>query len=432
MQKSWRGWAIIILFSILPAVIWMTQPDAVSRFGDLSSILLSAGQFASLIGIAMFSISFWLSLRVAWLEEYFDGMNRVYQAHHTLGGISFMLLLLHPVFLIPAYASGSWKTAAAFLLPGNDWTINIGIAALLSLMALLIITYYLDLPYQLWRYTHKYLGGVFFLGILHAFFVSSDILRYPPLWWYMAGICFLGALSYAYRTVLGKVLVPRYSYHIEQIIHDSGNVVELLLRPDNPDRIMHYIAGQFVFLSLSAKGAEDTDPHPFSISSSPTSGIVRLSIKALGDYSTRIGTITEGMPVTLEGPFGRFSYLYNPNTAYIWIAGGIGVTPFVSMAHTLTGVKAVDLYYCAKDESESAHIGELETISSQIQNFRVIPWYSAKRGRLTAELIRQTSGLEGKEIFICGPAPMMHALTMQLKRCGVKQQHIHTEEFGIL
>jgi predicted ferric reductase len=433
MNSSWRGWTIVLLLSFLPVVIWMTQSDAMLRFGDTTSVFLSLGQLSSLIGMAMFSISLILSLRIAWLEEFFDGMNVVYQAHHSLGGISFILLLLHPLFLLMPYSGGAWDAAASFLLPGSDWSINIGIAALLSMMTLLYITYYLDLQYQLWRYTHKFLGAAFFLGVLHSFFVSSDILRYPPLWWYMLIICFFGWMAFTYRTLLGLLLVPKYRYRIDRVIHDSGRVVELVLRPYNPNRRLRYIPGQFVFMSMSGKGIVDTDPHPFSISSPPQSDTVRLSIKALGDYSTWIANIAEGSDVQLEGPYGRFSYVFNPNSSYIWIGGGIGITPFVSMAYTLTGGTSVDIYYCAGDPTESAHLSELQTLSQVTPNLRIIPWYSKQQGRLTGQKVVETSNaLQGKDIFICGPAPMMHALKSQLKQCGVPSGRIHTEEFGMV
>lgn len=433
MSKSFRGWMIIILCSSIPVVLWFTQPDAADRIGDSTSILTSLGQISSLVGVVLFSLSLVLSLRIRLLEEYFDGMNSVYQAHHIVGGLAFIALLVHPLFLIIPYSAGSWREAALFLLPGQDWTINIGIAALLSMMSLLGITYYLDLPYQLWRYTHKFLGAVFFLGAMHGFFVESDVSRYVPLWWSMIVFSLLGAIAFIYRTLLGKILVPRYHYTIERVIHDTGKVIELVMKPSNPKRHMRFYPGQFIFLTIDRPSIDDTDPHPFSISSSPQQDSMRISIKALGDFSSWVGGLTQGMTATLEGPFGRFSYLYNPNTSYVWIAGGIGVTPFVSMAYTLTGTISVDLYYCMSDPSESAHLAELQTLAAVTQHFRVIPWYSGERGRLTGQQIVQTSGsIAQKDIFICGPGGMMHALKKQLRACGAHSSQIHTEEFDMV
>jgi predicted ferric reductase len=113
---------------------------------------------------------------------------------------------------------------------------------------------------------------------------------------------------------------------------------------------------------------------------------IRLSIKALGDYSSWIRSVSQGSNVFLEGPYGRFSYYFNPARSYVWIAGGIGITPFVSMAYTLTGVTPVDVYYCASNAGETAHLDELQELEQTTGNFRVIPWYSEEKGRLSASI----------------------------------------------
>ncbi len=430
MKDSLRGWIIVSLLSLLPVILWFSQPDALQRFADLSSILLIFGELTALIGVVAFSLSFVLSMRITWLEDFFGGMNRVYQAHHTLGGIAFILLLIHPLLLVYPYSSGAWSAAAAFFLPGSDWTINIGMAALLSMMALLIITYYLDFPYEVWRFTHKFLGAAFFLGAMHGLLVSSDVSHYRPLFVYITGITAIGMIAFIYRTLLGRVLVPRHAYIVSDVIDAEGNVTQLILNPEKSGAIMHFYPGQFVFLSMTDKVSQDRDPHPFSISSSPLQETIRLSIKALGDYSTWIRSATKGSKVFLEGPYGRFSSYFNPAKSYVWIGGGIGITPFISMAYTLTGVIPVDIYYCMTNPSEAAHLTELKDIEDSIGNVRIIPWYSAEKGRITAKHIEELSGsLVEKHIFICGPPAMMHALKKQLKELGVSGHHIYTEEF---
>ena len=102
------------------------------------------------------------------------------------------------------------------------------------------------------------------------------------------------------------------------------------------------------------------------------------------------------------------------------------------MAYTLTGVTPVDVYYCASNAGETAHLDELQELEQTTGNFRVIPWYSKEKGRLSANGIEEISGdLTDKDFFICGPPAMMFALKKQLKDRGVPAKRIHTEEFGM-
>src|SRR6266480_2383704 len=141
------------------------------------SILRSIGQVLGLVGVVMFSLNFVLSTRLKSFEDFFGGMNRVYVAHHIFGGIALIILLFHPLFLAASYLPYSVKAAALYLLPGEDWSINFGIAALLLLISLLLITFFINLPYQIWQFTHKFLGLAFFIASIHGLYISSDIMN---------------------------------------------------------------------------------------------------------------------------------------------------------------------------------------------------------------------------------------------------------------
>lgn len=442
---SQAGWPLILLLGFIPVVLWGMRFPLSDRFITLGIATTSLGQIAGLVGMVFFSLAAALSTRVKALENFFGGMNRVYIAHHQVGGISFILLMLHPLFLAVTYLENSWESAAMFLLPSNDWAINFGIAALLSLMALLILTYYIELPYQLWRFTHKFLGLALFFGGLHSFFIPSDISQDPALRAYMLTITGLGLIGYLYRTVLGRFLVKRMKYVLTTVRQISPVVVELELKPAG-SKTLQFAAGQFVFISFVGKGV-DSETHPFSISSTPQPGSFTLTVKALGDYTKWLPQVPANTPALIEGPFGRFSTDYHPSQRYIWIAGGIGITPFMAMARNFflndnrvlpLGSPAsrhpiIDLFYCVSDEGEAVYLEELKKISETNKNFRVIPWFSKSMGRLTADAIARASGdIHTAEIFVCGPPPMMVAIKKQLRNMGVLRDHIHSEEFEML
>ena len=196
LKKQSLGWILVVFLSLSPLIPWLLVVQPSERLTNFNTIFISIGELLGLFGTVMYCLSIVLSLRLKLFEDFFGGMNRVYIAHHLFGGIAFILVLLHPLALAASLIPYSLKSAALYLLPGNDWTINMGIAALLLTMGLLILTFFVRLPYEIWRLSHKFLGFVLFLGIVHGFFVTSDISRHPLMAWFMSIFFVVGLGSY--------------------------------------------------------------------------------------------------------------------------------------------------------------------------------------------------------------------------------------------
>ncbi len=207
--KNKLGFITVFVLSFLPLVFWLVMSPFASRIVNLSAILTSLGQISGLVGMAMFACVFVLSGRFKFLAGYFGGMNKVYDAHHFFGALSFILLLFHPLFLAGQYLLISVFSAADFILPGADWAINFGIFGLLFLILFLVITFFVKLPYQRWRLTHKFLGLAFFLAGLHSFLITSDISRSFSLRAYLLALTCIALLVYGYRTILSKILITK-------------------------------------------------------------------------------------------------------------------------------------------------------------------------------------------------------------------------------
>src|SRR5258708_18606242 len=169
-MKSKLGWGILIIFSISPVIPWYFAIVPFSlRFYSISQSFLTLGELLGLIGVAMFSLNLVLSTRLEYFEDFFGGVNNIYIAHHIFGGLAFILLMLHPLFLAVNRIYTSVGSAAALFNPTLDISITLGIIGLGLMMLLLILTFFVKLHYQLWLFTHKFLGAAFFLGALHAF-----------------------------------------------------------------------------------------------------------------------------------------------------------------------------------------------------------------------------------------------------------------------
>ncbi len=403
-------------------------PTPLPRWGSWSDGMTSIGQVLGLVGMALMAINLLLSARLRFWERYFNGLNKVYEKHSQIGQAALMMMLFHPLMLIPRYAGGSFHGALLFLLPSSNWPQNWGILALGLMIGLLVLTLYLKPRYDIWKWTHKFLGGAFFLAALHMVLIPSDTSRFGLLRWYMLGLAGAGLLAFIYKTLLGRWLVNRYRYGVAEVVRLNDEVVEVTMVPKGER--LKFVPGQFVFVSFKDEQVGE-ESHPFSISSGKDEENLRVTIKRLGDYTKRLENLRPGTEVEIEGPYGRFSFALVKEKQQIWIAGGIGVTPFLSMARSLKDDQGyeIDLYYCTRNDAEAMHLRELESLAGEL---RVLPYYSAERGHVTVEAIEQLSaGLKDKAIFICAPVKMIKSIREQLVNRGVDNELIYSEEFEL-
>ncbi len=420
---AWVGQSIVVVLSLLPLVAWAAMMPLGLRFLGFGAVFTSLGQVTGLVGMAMFSLTLVLQLRASVIEQLFGGLDRVYRAHHIFGGISFALLLFHPVFLALRFVNLSVREAALFLLPGKDFAINLGIYSLALLEALLIVTFFIKLKYQKWKFSHSFLSLAFFLASLHVLFVSSDTSRNTFLKVYLLALAVAGLLSFLVR----KVFPPanRYEYLVRQVTKLNATVTEVSLEPTGND--MKYRSGQFAYVSFWSRGVSK-EWHPFSISSSPDEKALRFTVKELGDFTSGLHLLKRNDQAMVEGPYGQFSYeLYGRKQ--LWIAAGIGITPFLSMARSVGDhlyEYSFVLVYVVSGEEEAIYLNELR---SKVHNsFKLILYESSKEGRVTADKIMQkVRDASERDILICGPPPMMQSLKKQFASIGVKS--VHTEEF---
>ncbi len=447
------GWPLLILLSFIPLIIWMFTPYSLDqrfiRGGQFNYGLTmqALGQALGLVGMAMFALNLVLGARLAWIEGLFGGMNKVYIAHHILGGLSFILLLLHPLFLVAQYITAGAKGMqngfitfvanphcyANFGVTNPECSYLWGVIALILMILFLVITFFGKLPYHIWKLTHKFLGVAFFFGALHVLFIPSDVTAVAVLKYYMFFLVVIGFTGIFYRTILGSILVPRTEYVIDEIKQVNPTIVEIVMHPKNDKKCITYKPGQFIFIGFpDVSGLGEV--HPFSLSSQPEGVCISIGVKGLGDYTKRLNELRPGMRAIIEGPFGRTSYIYYPKKDQIWIAGGIGITPFLGMARSLKhdDEYKIDLYYSAMSLEDAAFDAELNALAVGNPNFRLIPWYGKEKGFLSADaIIAESHGVLGKEIFLCGPPGMMKALKTQFAKWKVPVANIHSEEFSM-
>ena len=426
------GWLLVFLLSIIPVVIWFKIPKIDPPFGDSQATLASLGELFGLVGIILFSINLLLATRLPFIEVLFNGLNDAYNKHSFIGQLALMLLLFHPLLLLSRYAD-SWREASNFLFIGDSPARNFGIMALWLMVGLIILALYLRPKYDLWKITHKLFGFAFFLGSLHAYLIPGYVISNLFLKSYILAFSVLGTLTFLYRSILGKYLVKKYKYIVTNIQHLNPKTVKITLKPKSYK--MDFLAGQFVFISFQQDGL--TESHPFSISSSPHTELLSITVKSLGDFTEKLtNELKIGTSAKIEGPYGKFSYTNTSTKNQIWIAGGIGVTPFISFAKDLFKKQLQDLnitlFYCTQNEEDAVYLNLLKKIENSVNSLRVIPFYSDIKGYINTEYIKnKTTNLSDSEIFICAPPKMIKSLRDGLIKNGIKETQIYSEEFNL-
>ena len=422
---------VLVIVCVVPVLRWFFLEPVSLRFANLNATTTSLGQITGLLGMTLFAVNLILSNRSVFFDKIFSGLHRFYNIHRWIGALSFSLLLFHPLFLVFKYIWVSLRSAALFLLPVGSTALNAGIISLALMIILLVFTLFLKIKYNIWRISHKIMIVVFIFAMVHVFLIPSDISRDIFIRYYVLILSILGLVSGVYYSFFRIYFNRDYRYSVGHVNFLSDKIAELELVPT--DKRMIFKPGQFVYVRFVDSGMS-SEPHPFSISSPSRNKKIKIAIKSLGDFTNEIDKIEPGNTIILEGPFGSFFDFRKLDKDEIWIAGGVGITPFLSMARSLSlSNRKIVLYYCVSDWSELVFLDELQKIMLANKNFSVIPWVSKKQGRISARATMSDSGqLINKDIFICGPSNFMQSLIKQFISIGVNKKHIHFEEFNML
>ncbi len=346
-----KGQFIIFLLSLLPIIFWIFTPKLDLFFSNLQTGLVGFGEIFGLVGMVLFSLNIILATRLPIIEKLFGGLSNIYKKHDFLGQLAFVLLLFHPLLLLPRYASNI-KGVFSFLFFSDLWARNFGIFALWIMLLLIVLTLYLRPKYNIWKITHKFFGAALFFGALHVYFIPGYVMNNLLLKGYVLFIAVLAILAFLYKSVFGRFFVKKYTYFVKKIKKLDDDIIEITLKPEN--KHLMFRPGQFIFISFKQKGLS-SESHPFSITSSPKEELLKISVKKLGDYTTELySRLKEGSAAEIEGPFGSFSYLNTENKNQVWIAGGIGITPFLSSIKDLRDKNnySINLFYCVKNKGK--------------------------------------------------------------------------------
>jgi predicted ferric reductase len=219
---------------------------------------------------------------------------------------------------------------------------------------------------------------------------------------------------------------------VEAVNHPNGTTTEVVMRAKK-DPIKRQRAGQFLFVRFpNEKNLNES--HPFTISSAPEEDVLRLTIKASGDFTRALfSELKADVDAIVEGAYGMFNYKTG-GPKQIWIAGGIGLTPFLSFIRDMDGNlnHDIDFYFTVRHPEEALFVNEIEAAAQKNPRLKPHIRFSSTQGSLTIEHIVENAGgdVSGHHVYMCGPLPMVQAFEKKFLALKVPNGNIHFEEFN--
>ncbi|MFQ4142132.1 ferric reductase-like transmembrane domain-containing protein [Chlorogloeopsis sp. ULAP02] len=431
------GWIGAYLFiTLLPLLILLIYPPLTGG-GFWTDFSVALG----FIALAMMALQFALTARINRVEASY-GIDIILQFHRYISLVAFAFILIHPLILFLVQPE-TLQLLNVFTAP---WRARMAVAATLALIALVITTIWrqqLKIPYEPWRTSHGVLAVLTVaLGLGHAIGVGNYLgLFWKAVLWTAIALVALWLLVYV--RLVKPWLMLKKPYLVEEVRAERGDVWTLALRPFGHKGFC-FQPGQFAWITLDISPFRMRE-HPFSMSSSGEHAEkIEFSIKALGDFTNTIKDVKSGTKAFLDGPYGVFTTdRYEDSAGFVLIAGGIGITPIMSML--VTAVERKDdrpylVIYGSKNWDDITFREELEGLKKKldlsiIHVLREPPEdWSGETGYVDKELLERyiPKRRATRQYFICASPKMMDQVELALHDLGVSPTNIHMEHFNLV
>lgn len=409
LKKEFIFWTLIFI----PAIVALALSN---------NTLYALGRASGLACLSALAISFILGCRSFWLNRFLGSPNRAYRLHHHVSVAVLFLLILHILLSALPFFSVDLAAALDFIFDFQDFVITSGWISFLLMLLGIVFSYFKHLNRGAWKWLHRILVLSFPVISVHLWLSVKEIDWGLALAVALWGVAFLIlSLHFLFPKALRKLT----SYEVVDIDQLSSKIVEIKLAPKG--KAIEFIPGQFVFLSVDCKlGCKVSHEfHPFTINSPSNTKEISLAVKALGDDSEKLQHIKRGNLVTVEGPYGNLLSNVKAERKQLWIAGGIGVTPFVSyLRHKKMSADILDivLLLIIKEEGDNVFAKDLSNISGVKVNIHI------DRSEGLANLKKLLpSDWKMRDIVISGPSGMVRYFQKELYAMGA--HNIQSEEF---
>ncbi|NVJ92259.1 MAG: ferric reductase-like transmembrane domain-containing protein [Methylocystaceae bacterium] len=435
---------IYVFLIVVISALWLTTDPFFNQTYSFFALRAAMVNYTGLIGITVMSVAMIIAIRPAQIETWVGGLDKSYRLHKWLGITGLVVSIAHYLWAQgPKWAvqlgllarperkhnggRQALDTIEQFFRSMRHTAEGVGEWAFYVALVLMILALIKFFPYKYFFKTHRFIALAYLALVFHSF-----ILINSAYWGTVTSVVMMpllvGGTIGAFYSLFRKIGENRrHKGQVTGVTHFKDNNV-LKISIHIVDQWPGHKEGQFAFLTLDP----NEGPHPFTISSSwKNDGKLEFMIKGLGDYTGQLPSLLQtGAFVRVEGPYGQFDFK-GEQDRQIWVAGGIGITPFVSRLQGLAREKTkqvVDLFYSTQSPDE----GFIETIRAYAKDAGVTLHLirTPEDGLLDAQQIKkQVPDWDKSSVWFCGPKGFGQALKKDFTKNGLDSSRFHQELF---
>lgn len=437
----WFGlYLALILLPLIVGAILVDPAQAVSPF-------VYAAIACGYIALALMATELALVSRFGRVAAAF-GLDSLLQFHRQIGIASVGFAAAHPLLLL---IEGAYPVGILVPSATAPWPVTAGICALgmaLLVVGLSVYRRHLRISYEVWHVTHGMLS-IALIGFAASHLFGLGRLAEHPI---VRVIWIIYLATFVWMFVRYRLLRPlgqwRRPWVVVENREEHGQSNTLVLRPVGHEGFT-FEPGQFGWIGFGRTPFAPTQ-HPISFSSNgdiPShDGTVAFTIKRLGDWSREIvPAVKPGTRAWIDGPHGVFTIDREEGAGFVFIGGGVGITPLYAMLQALDtrgDVRPVFLFHAANDYDDLTFREELAVIAERMPNLTLVDvllraseGWEGERGFVTADILMRHLPprlFRRFQYFICGPTPLMDSMEQVLPEIGVPADRIHTERFDMV
>jgi predicted ferric reductase len=437
VRTAWLS--VFGLIVVAPSLMWLVMAPNEPLWDHLS-VVTGLLALSALVSAAV------LPSRLRSLNRAF-GIESVIDIHRFLGVVTATLVFVHLACVVAANPANvallNFETAPARARAAVGAT-----AALAALVALVAVKGRTGLRYELWRWLHVALAvAVITLSALHVWWLDH-LVAMPATGTVFGLLAAIVIGIFGYRWAWRPLFDTSTEFLVREVRRENSTVSTLVLEPRRqrhgpPVNSWAFAPGQFAWIRLDR--SVTAEEHPFTIASSAHMDTTEFTIRHAGDFTRALRRLPPGSPVWVDGPHGAFTNDVGAGAGFVMIAGGVGITPMMSMLRTaahrgdprpyrlvVVASSPEDLLF--RDELAELRF-HLDLVVTEVLRRPHDGWdgYTGDIGAgLLSMVLPQGQHPDDLDFFVCGPPALVTDALSALDTLGVAPARVHTEQFDFV